>query len=125
MKTDIHPAYVECTVRCACGNTFDTRAPTPDIPVEVCSKCHPYFTPEQRILPPAGRVARFRPAGMDVPVDLFTLDPTPADPAARQKIDERFDPHAKALEAFEAGDWDAAFNLLHPLVQDDPAARYV
>ena len=60
MKTDIHPAYVECTVRCACGNTFDTRATTPDIHVEVCSKCHPYFTGEQRIVDTAGRVERFR-----------------------------------------------------------------
>ncbi len=60
MKTGIHPDYVECTVRCACGNTFETRATTPDIHVEVCSACHPYFTGEQRIVDTAGRVERFR-----------------------------------------------------------------
>ena len=60
MKTGIHPDYVECTVRCACGNTFETRATTPDIHVEVCSACHPYFTGEQRIVDTAGRVERFK-----------------------------------------------------------------
>ena len=60
MKTGIHPDYVECTVRCACGNTFETKATTPDIHVEVCSACHPYFTGEQRIVDTAGRVERFR-----------------------------------------------------------------
>ena len=60
MKTGIHPDYVECTVRCACGHTFETRATTPDIHVEVCSNCHPYFTGEQRIVDTAGRVERFR-----------------------------------------------------------------
>ncbi|MCH7699279.1 MAG: 50S ribosomal protein L31 [Chloroflexi bacterium] len=60
MKTGIHPDYVECTVRCACGNTFETRATTPDIHVEVCSACHPYFTGDQRIVDTAGRVERFK-----------------------------------------------------------------
>ena len=60
MKTGIHPDYVECTVRCACGNTFETKATTPDIHVEVCSNCHPYFTGEQRIVDTAGRVERFK-----------------------------------------------------------------
>lgn len=60
MKPGIHPDYVECTVRCACGNTFETKATTPDIHVEVCSNCHPYFTGEQRIVDTAGRVERFK-----------------------------------------------------------------
>jgi large subunit ribosomal protein L31 len=60
MKTGIHPDYVECTVRCACGNTFETKATTPDIHVEVCSACHPYFTGDQRIVDTAGRVERFK-----------------------------------------------------------------
>jgi large subunit ribosomal protein L31 len=60
MKTDIHPEYVACTVRCACGNTFETRATKPDIHVEVCSNCHPLFTGEQRIVDTAGRVERFK-----------------------------------------------------------------
>lgn len=60
MKTDIHPEYVEAVVRCACGNNFQTRATTPDIHVEVCSACHPFFTGEQRIVDTAGRVERFK-----------------------------------------------------------------
>jgi len=60
MKPGIHPDYVECKVHCACGNDFQTRATTPDIHVEVCSACHPFFTGEQRIVDTAGRVERFR-----------------------------------------------------------------
>jgi large subunit ribosomal protein L31 len=60
MKPNIHPEYVEATVRCACGNTFQTRATKPDLHVEVCSSCHPYFTGEQRIVDTAGRVERFK-----------------------------------------------------------------
>jgi large subunit ribosomal protein L31 len=60
MKQGIHPEYIEAVVRCACGNTFQTRATKPDIHVEVCSNCHPYFTGEQRIVDTAGRVERFK-----------------------------------------------------------------
>ena len=60
MKAGIHPEYVEATVRCACGNTFQTRATKADLHVEVCSACHPYFTGEQRIVDTAGRVERFK-----------------------------------------------------------------
>ncbi len=60
MKTGIHPEYVEATVHCACGNTFQTRATKPDLHVEVCSACHPFFTGEQRIVDTAGRVERFK-----------------------------------------------------------------
>jgi large subunit ribosomal protein L31 len=60
MKTDIHPEYIECRVHCACGNSFMTRATKPDLHVEVCSACHPFFTGEQRIVDTAGRVERFK-----------------------------------------------------------------
>jgi large subunit ribosomal protein L31 len=60
MKTDIHPEYVEATVHCACGNTWQTRATRPELKVEVCSNCHPFFTGEQRIVDTAGRVERFK-----------------------------------------------------------------
>jgi len=60
MKTGIHPEYVEATVHCACGNRFVTHATKPDLHVEVCSACHPYFTGEQRIVDTAGRVERFK-----------------------------------------------------------------
>ena len=60
MKQGIHPEYVTAIVHCACGNTFHTRATKPDLHVEVCSACHPYFTGEQRIVDTAGRVERFK-----------------------------------------------------------------
>lgn len=60
MKADIHPEYVDAIVHCACGNRFETRATKPDLHVEVCSACHPYFTGEQRIVDTAGRVERFK-----------------------------------------------------------------
>jgi len=60
MKNGIHPKYVEATVSCACGNTFQTVSIKPVLKVDVCSKCHPFFTGQQRILDAAGRVERFR-----------------------------------------------------------------
>ncbi|MCS7276744.1 MAG: 50S ribosomal protein L31 [Dehalococcoidia bacterium] len=60
MKAGIHPEYVEATVVCACGNTWKTRSTKPLLRVEVCSRCHPFFTGEQRIVDTAGRVERFR-----------------------------------------------------------------
>ena len=59
MKPNIHPEYVEATVVCACGNTFQTRSTKPRLHVEVCSRCHPFFTGEHRIVDTAGRVERF------------------------------------------------------------------
>ncbi|WP_278315309.1 50S ribosomal protein L31 [Lolliginicoccus levis] len=61
MKKDIHPEYSDTTVLCGCGNTFETRsaAGRPQITVEVCSECHPFYTGKQKILDTGGRVARF------------------------------------------------------------------
>ncbi len=61
MKQDIHPDYVEAKVVCnGCGNTFTTRATTPEIEVEICSDCHPFYTGKQKLVDTAGRVDRFR-----------------------------------------------------------------
>lgn len=60
MRTGIHPEYVESTVSCACGNTWVTRSTKDKVHLDVCSRCHPYFTGEQRIVDTAGRVERFR-----------------------------------------------------------------
>jgi large subunit ribosomal protein L31 len=60
MKNDIHPAYEECTVICACGNTFKTRSTKKEIRVEICSQCHPFFTGKQKFIDSAGRVEKFR-----------------------------------------------------------------
>ena len=61
MKKDIHPEYKETRVICACGNTFVTRSTKfPEIRVEICSKCHPFFTGQQKLVDTAGRVEKFR-----------------------------------------------------------------
>lgn len=60
MKKGIHPEYVECTVICACGNTFVTRSTKKEIRVEICSRCHPFFTGKQKFVDSAGRVEKFR-----------------------------------------------------------------
>ena len=60
MKTGIHPDYVESTVVCACGNTFQTRSTKASIRLEICSSCHPFFTGRQKFVDTAGRVERFQ-----------------------------------------------------------------
>ena len=59
MKKDIHPNYVDCTVTCTCGNTFQTRSTKPEIRVDICSACHPFFTGTQKLIDSGGRVQRF------------------------------------------------------------------
>ena len=60
MKKGIHPNYVEATVSCACGISFQTLSIKRLLKIDVCSNCHPFFTGQQRILDTAGRVERFR-----------------------------------------------------------------
>ena len=61
MKTKIHPQYYQdAVVICSCGNTFTTGSTKKDLKVEVCSKCHPFFTGEQRIVDTEGRVDRLK-----------------------------------------------------------------
>jgi large subunit ribosomal protein L31 len=60
VKVGIHPAYVDTTITCACGEVIRTRSTRPDIRVEVCSKCHPFFTGKQKFMDTAGRVERFQ-----------------------------------------------------------------
>ncbi len=60
MKTDIHPDYVEAHVRCTCGNEFWTRSTKPELHVEICSNCHPFYTGRQKLVDTGGRVERFR-----------------------------------------------------------------
>lgn len=59
MKKGIHPNYVDCTITCACGEVFHTRSTKPEIRVEVCSKCHPFYTGKQKLVDAGGRVDRF------------------------------------------------------------------
>ena len=61
MKADIHPTYYpDAQVSCSCGNSFNVGATKPSLRVEICSKCHPFFTGEQRIVDTEGRVERMK-----------------------------------------------------------------
>jgi large subunit ribosomal protein L31 len=60
MKNDIHPKYHETVIHCACGNTIEIGSTKQDIRVEICSKCHPFFTGKQKLIDSAGRIERFR-----------------------------------------------------------------
>jgi large subunit ribosomal protein L31 len=60
MKTEIHPEYVEAHVRCTCGNEFTTRSTKPELHVEICSNCHPFYTGKQKLVDTGGRVERFQ-----------------------------------------------------------------
>ena len=60
MKKDIHPKYGEATVRCACGETFKAGSTKEALTVEICSKCHPFFTGKQKLVDSGGRVDRFK-----------------------------------------------------------------
>ena len=60
MKKGIHPKYMEAKVRCGCGNEFTTRSTIPDIHVEICSACHPFYTGKQKFVDTAGRIEKFQ-----------------------------------------------------------------
>jgi large subunit ribosomal protein L31 len=60
VKADIHPDYQEVNVVCACGETFTTRSTRKDIRLDICSKCHPFFTGKQKLMDTEGRVEKFK-----------------------------------------------------------------
>ncbi|MDF2545631.1 50S ribosomal protein L31 [Anaerosolibacter sp.] len=60
MKPGIHPNYKKTSVRCACGNTFETGSVKDEIVVEICSECHPFFTGKQKFVDQGGRVEKFK-----------------------------------------------------------------
>jgi large subunit ribosomal protein L31 len=69
VKTDTHPDYTLATVRCSCGATFVTRSTKPELKVEICSQCHPFYTGKQKLVDTGGRVERFeRKYGRRAPV---------------------------------------------------------
>jgi large subunit ribosomal protein L31 len=77
MKAGIHPKYEVVTAHCACGETFVTRSSRPELRLEICSKCHPFFTGKQKLIDSAGRVERFQ--------KRFTKTQDMADKAAATK----------------------------------------
>ncbi len=59
MKQGIHPEYVDCTVKCSCGNTFVTKSTKSELKIDICNVCHPFYTGQQRFVDTGGRVQRF------------------------------------------------------------------
>jgi len=60
MKEGIHPKYVKATVKCACGETFETGSIKSNLNVDICSKCHPFYTGRQKLIDTGGRVDKFK-----------------------------------------------------------------
>ena len=84
MREGIHPNYVEATVVCACGNTFQTHSTKPSIRLEICSNCHPFFTGRQKFIDSAGRVERFQKRFAKTPEE--TARKTPASKLAKGQV---------------------------------------
>jgi large subunit ribosomal protein L31 len=80
MKEGIHPKYEPTTIRCACGEVIETSSTKKDIRVEICSKCHPFFTGRQKLVDTGGRVDRFKSALVWIsnhPARLRAVRPAP------------------------------------------------
>ena len=60
MKKGIHPELHECTVTCACGNSFVTKSTKPSLRIDICNECHPFFTGSERMVDTAGRIDKFK-----------------------------------------------------------------
>ena len=60
MKKDLHPALVECEVTCACGNSFSVKSTQDKIRLDVCDKCHPFFTGSEKMVDATGRIEKFK-----------------------------------------------------------------
>lgn len=86
MRKGIHPNYVESKVTCSCGETFMTRSTKPELHVELCSKCHPFYTGTQKLVDSGGRVQRFSDKFGDAAKAV--LEKENAAKAARQKAAE-------------------------------------
>jgi large subunit ribosomal protein L31 len=84
MKSGIHPVYKVVTVACACGESFVTRSTKDDMRLEICAKCHPFFTGKQKLIDSAGRVERFEKRYKNVPKPGAPA-PKKAAPAAKGK----------------------------------------
>ena len=70
MKQAIHPSYKKAVVTCVCGSVFETRSTVGNLKVEICSKCHPFFTGKQKLVDSAGRVERFQRKYGKKPVEV-------------------------------------------------------
>jgi large subunit ribosomal protein L31 len=97
MKQAIHPEYVECTVHCSCGNKFTTHSTSPELHIELCSECHPFYTGKQKFVDTGGRVQRFSDKFGNAAEQVREKEA--ADKVARQKAAEEAAVVAKAAKA--------------------------
>ena len=104
MKAGIHPEYMQSKITCACGRVTETYATRPEIHVEICSHCHPFFTGRQKLVDTAGRVERFRRKYADAPAG----DAGEAPGEAATGGDAEDAPEPVAAAAAEATDGDDA-----------------
>jgi len=88
MKQGIHPEYVIAKVHCSCGNTFETRSTKPDLRVEICSNCHPFYTGKQKLIDTGGRVERFQRRYANQQAGRSTAPAAAAAPAPAAPADE-------------------------------------
>lgn len=92
MKQGIHPNYVECAVTCACGHSFTTRSTKPEIHVDICSHCHPFFTGQQKLIDSAGRIEQFK-------TRFASTSGAPVKRAKKQKASAPVRKHIKTLKS--------------------------
>ena len=97
MKDKIHPEYKEATISCVCGEIIHTRSTKQTIHVDICSKCHPFFTGKQKLVDSAGRVERFakRYAGKVKPRKAPKATADAEEAATPQSPEEAKEPEAK------------------------------
>ena len=108
MKQGIHPEYVECTVKCSCGNTFTTRSTKSELKVDICNVCHPFYTGQQRFVDTGGRVQRFADKFGSAKEQVAAREAAKkAERAAKAKRAEEFAKKA-AAEAEKAAEIEAA-----------------
>ena len=110
MKQGIHPNYDEATVICSCGNTFKTRATKPELHIELCNQCHPFYTGQQKFVDTGGRVQRFSDKFGSAANQVIEREAAERD--ARQKAHEESEAAARearaAKEAAEAAEAEKA-----------------
>ena len=86
MKKDIHPEYKPARITCICGNVIETRSTKGDYEIQICSKCHPFFTGKQKFVDTAGRVERFQRRYAKAATNKAAADTaSPAGPETPQK----------------------------------------
>ena len=122
MKTDIHPKYYpNAKIICACGNNWETGSTLPELRVDICSECHPFYTGEQRIVDTEGQVDRFykrleaRTKFIEEKDSKAASQVTPQRPLAELELGKR------ALDAFKKGGVETAGDFLERLAEGDKA----